>query len=238
MISLSIFSFLCLHFALVDAALFTIEPFQNSTCSGGKPCVVTWVDDGQQPLLQAMGISTVALCTMTQQLVQTITPVDVALASELTFTPFPDAGPDSDDYYITFTSTEFNTTDGSPYMAYSAFFGLRDMSGSFDSPLPAATSSIPIPQSLKDQPTSSSTNTVTIGTLPTSPRLYTSSPLPTSSVTSTSGSSGSQTAVSISTSSTSLPTTPTPTPNGSSNHHSRPLPVLLLALLIPALFVY
>jgi len=235
MISLTIFSFLCLHFALVDAALFILEPFQNSICSGGQPCVVTWVDDGQQPLLQAIGISTVALYTLTQQLVQTITPVDVALASELTFTPLPGAGADSDDYYITFTSTEFNTTDGKPYISYSAFFGLRNMSGSFDSPLPAATSSIPIPQSLKDQPTPSSTNTVTIGTLSTSPPLSTSSPLPTSSVKSTSGLSRSQTAVSISTSSSaSAPTTT----NGSSNHHPRPRPVLLLALFISALFVY
>ncbi|KAF8814406.1 hypothetical protein BYT27DRAFT_7082282, partial [Phlegmacium glaucopus] len=59
-------------------------------------CTVTWLDDGEKPLLSVIGVSTVGLYTGMQQLVQTIAPVDVANTHSITFTPLPDAGPNFD----------------------------------------------------------------------------------------------------------------------------------------------
>lgn len=59
---------------------------------------------------------------------------------------------------------------------------LTGMSGSFSSPLPAATSSISIP-SLANSSTSSGTSTVTVGTLSTSLSHHGSSSLPTTTAT-------------------------------------------------------
>ena len=156
--------------------------------------------------------------------------------------------------YITFISTKFNVSQGIPYVGYSAFFRfvfiwnrlpdveplhfrLCGMSGSFDSPLPAATSSIPIPQSIKNPSTSSRTSTITVGTLSTSLSHPSSTPLPTPSVTSSvSGFSTSITqssSASLSTTSSAPATTPS---NGCSSHLPRPLPVLFLALFSSFLF--
>jgi hypothetical protein len=37
------------------------SPLPSTTCSAGKPCTVQWLDDGEQPLLTAMGACTVGL---------------------------------------------------------------------------------------------------------------------------------------------------------------------------------
>ncbi|KDR77299.1 hypothetical protein GALMADRAFT_225415 [Galerina marginata CBS 339.88] len=152
---------------LVNAALFIVQPSQGSTCTGGKPCTVTWVDDGTRPLLSAVGVSTVGLFTGHQKLVQTITPVDVGSAHSFTFTPNPAAGPNAGSYYVAITSTSLKGNDSVPYSGWSPFFNLVGMSGSFDSPLPAATSPISIPASLTQSSTRSRSSTITVGTLPT-----------------------------------------------------------------------
>ncbi|CAA7268791.1 unnamed protein product [Cyclocybe aegerita] len=159
---------ICLDFVmLVNAGLYIVEPRQGTTCRGGQPCTVTWLDDGTRPLLSAIGVSTIGLYTGKQQLVQRITPVDVSTAQSLTFTPNPAAGPNSDDYYISITSTTLKGNESIPYSGWSAWFSLTGMSGSFDTPLPAVTSSIPIPASLT-QTSSAVTSTRTIGTPSTS----------------------------------------------------------------------
>ncbi|KAJ7600514.1 hypothetical protein C8J56DRAFT_1038158 [Mycena floridula] len=129
---------------------------------------VEWLDDGQRPLLSAVGVSYVGLYTGKQKLVQTITPVDVSASLSLTFVPNPEAGPNSDTYYIGFTSVA--KINGSSTLNFSPFFKLDQMSGSFASPLAAATSSIPIPSAIEQATSIKPTGikTITVGTLHTS----------------------------------------------------------------------
>jgi len=164
-------------FAVLNAALqtyagvFILAPSDGSTCHGGQECVVHWLDDGISPLLSAFGVSTVGLYTGDLQLVQSIEPVDVSQTRSLVFTPIPQAGPNSDAYYIGLTSTTLTEGDTSfPAMVFSPWFSIDRMRGSFDRPFPAAISERPIPSSLTqpDPSTSSISATMTIGTLSTS----------------------------------------------------------------------
>ncbi|KDQ56634.1 hypothetical protein JAAARDRAFT_296512 [Jaapia argillacea MUCL 33604] len=79
----------------VHAGLYVVTPSDGSTCHGGQPCTVTWLDDGELPLLTSIGACTVGLYTKDEQLLQQIEPVDVASTHSLTFTPNPEAGPNS-----------------------------------------------------------------------------------------------------------------------------------------------
>ncbi|KAF8497449.1 hypothetical protein F5888DRAFT_1569876, partial [Russula emetica] len=75
-----------------------INPVGTTVCHGGQPCPVQWLDDGEQPLLAAMGPCYVALYAENEArlyLIQQIEPVDVSTTHSLTFTPSPDAGPNS-----------------------------------------------------------------------------------------------------------------------------------------------
>ncbi|KAJ2922938.1 hypothetical protein H1R20_g14196, partial [Candolleomyces eurysporus] len=119
----SLVTYFILFFLLtvVDAALYVVTPLSGSTCRGGQPCTVTWLDDGQAPLLSAIGVTHVALYTGTLKLVQTLPPVDVSSTLSFTFTPNPAAGPNSDAYYLAFTSTE-TKVNGSEYREYSPWF--------------------------------------------------------------------------------------------------------------------
>ncbi|KAK0498732.1 hypothetical protein EDD18DRAFT_1153505 [Armillaria luteobubalina] len=173
-----------------NAALYVIEPNSGSSCHGGQNCTVEWLDDGTRPLLSSFGVSTVGLYTRTQQLVQSIDPVDTSATHSLTFTPIPEAGPNSDTYYICFTSTSF-FDDGTAVMAFSPFFQLDQMTGSFATPLESATASIAIPTSLTQTSAADSTgelSTIIVGTLSTSlpPLTSLSATIPTSSPSSTS----------------------------------------------------
>ncbi|PBK66342.1 hypothetical protein ARMSODRAFT_960331 [Armillaria solidipes] len=156
--------------ALSVRSLYVIEPDSGSSCHGGQNCTVEWLDDGVRPLLSSFGVSIVGLYTGTQQLVQNIDPVDTSTTHSLTFTPIPEAGPDSDTYYICFTSTSV-FDNGTAVMAFSPFFQLDQMTGSFGTPLESATASIAIPTSLMQTSAADSTSelsTIIVGTLSTS----------------------------------------------------------------------
>ncbi|KAJ7925166.1 hypothetical protein B0H13DRAFT_2248879 [Mycena leptocephala] len=169
---------LLLDFALfVSAGVYFIQPASGSTCTGGTPCVLSWLDDGDSPLLNAVGVVTAGLFHGKQQLVQTLQPLDVAGVHSVEFTPIAQAGPNSDSYYIAFTSTSANE-NGTDYTAFSPFFTLEGMSGSFSSPLASATATIPIPASLTRSGTIIPV-TITVGNVDTS-----LPPLPTLSTTS------------------------------------------------------
>ncbi|KAJ4495274.1 hypothetical protein C8R41DRAFT_918989 [Lentinula lateritia] len=151
-------------FTAVQATLYVIQPSAGSTCSGGSPCTVQWLDDGTTPLNSNIGVTTCGLYTGDMQLVQTIDPVDVSSTQSLVFTPLSDAGPDSSDYYIAFTSTDLEI-NGTKYTSYSP---LNNMTGSFSSSVASATSSIPFPSSLTESSAFSETgilSTVTVGTI-------------------------------------------------------------------------
>ncbi|KAK0484774.1 hypothetical protein IW261DRAFT_1458663 [Armillaria novae-zelandiae] len=155
---------------LLARSLYVIEPNNGSPCHGGQNCTVQWLDDGTRPLLSSFGVSTVGLYTGTQQLVQSIDPVDTSTTHSLTFTPIPEAGPNSDTYYICFTSTS-TSDNGTAVMAFSPFFQLDQMTGTFATALESATASIAIPTSLTQTSAADSTSelsTIIVGTLSTS----------------------------------------------------------------------
>ncbi|KAF5365250.1 hypothetical protein D9758_005399 [Tetrapyrgos nigripes] len=169
--------------SVVQAGIYVLKPASGSVCHGGQECTISWLEDGDSPLLPAIGVVTVGLYTGEMQLVQSIPAVNVAEAQSVTFTPIPEAGPNSKKYYIALTSTS-TEVNGTSYVGYSPFFELDGMSGSFDSPLDSATSSVPIPSSLTETSASLSIGVIstrTIGTLSTS-----IPPLPTISISSVS----------------------------------------------------
>ncbi|KAF8624693.1 hypothetical protein AX17_007024 [Amanita inopinata Kibby_2008] len=139
---------------IVRAEIYVTKPTAGSTCHGEQPCTVEWLDDGNSPLLSAIGPTRVGLYTGNQQLLQSIQPVDVSKTHSFTFVPNPKAGPNSDAYYISFTPVSGNV-DGKSYSGFSPFFALDNMSGSFSSPNSGATSSSPIPSSSGSNPTNS-----------------------------------------------------------------------------------
>ncbi|KAJ6618671.1 hypothetical protein B0H10DRAFT_2028556, partial [Mycena sp. CBHHK59/15] len=63
---------------LVHAGVYFIKPADGSICTGGSPCTIEWLDDGDSPLLDAVHVVTAGLYTGNQQLVQTIQPLDVS----------------------------------------------------------------------------------------------------------------------------------------------------------------
>ncbi|EKM78485.1 hypothetical protein AGABI1DRAFT_129593 [Agaricus bisporus var. burnettii JB137-S8] len=154
---------------LVNAGLYVVKPLLGSTCHAGKPCTVDWLDDGTNPLLTAIGVVDVGLYHGKQQLVQTIRPVNVATVHSLTFTPIPEAGPNSDSYYLSLVSTSLSQNASQPYAAFSSFFRLDGMTGSFDTPNSAATTSFPVPSSVatsgKPLPTDTVLSTITVGVI-------------------------------------------------------------------------
>lgn len=170
----------------VKAGLYVIKPSQGETCHANEDCTVQWLDDGKKPLVTELGVTTVGLYTANQQLVQSIDPVDVSKAQSFTFKPIPDVGPDSNTYYIAFTSISA-TNNGTAVLGFSPFFQLDGMSGSFSSPIESATSSISIPSSLTGSEASQTTplSTVTVGP----PLTSTDSSVSTESITSSSSTS-------------------------------------------------
>ncbi|KAG6808117.1 hypothetical protein H0H92_005324 [Tricholoma furcatifolium] len=197
---------------LAKAGIFVLKPEADSTCHGGQPCTIEWIDDGVAPLLSAAGVCTFGLYTGHMQLVQAIAPTDVSKTHSVTFTLS----------YVGIISTIAKTNSSDPdvpYSAFSPFFKLDQMTGSFDSPLPEATSTIPIPSSLAHFASASGTHvstsattlsTITVGTLSTSlPPL----PTPTTTISTSKASSTltSQARLTTSTISSTSPVTLPPT---------------------------
>ncbi|CAL1709696.1 unnamed protein product [Somion occarium] len=149
-------------FSTVRATIFVTAPLKDSECFGGQPCTVQWVDNGVIPLLSNIGPCYVGLYNGDQVLVQQIEPVDIAITLSLSFIPNQQAGPDSNTYYINFTSVNPLGNSAAHYIQYSPFFRLTGMSGSFNSPVASATSSLTVPSSVASAPPNSISVTVTI----------------------------------------------------------------------------
>ncbi|KAK0451710.1 hypothetical protein EV421DRAFT_1772581 [Armillaria borealis] len=221
--------------ALSVRSLYVIEPNSGSSCHGGQDCTVEWLDDGVRPLLSSFGVSTVGLYTGTQQLVQNIDPVDTSTTHSLTFTR---QALTSDTYYICFTSTSI-FDNGTAVMAFSPFFQLDQMTGSFATPLESATASIAVPTSLTQTSAADSTSelsTIIVGTLSTSLSSLTSlsatTPATSSSSSTTSRFSTSSAPESTSTSAAGSAATQSGTANGalSRTHAVSPLVMGVLSL--------
>lgn len=163
---LVLLAFQCL--LCVEAGIYVVNPRQGSVCHGGKSCTVTWLDDGVRPLLSDIGVCTVGLYTGKQELIQTMTPADVSTKLSLTFTPIPAGGPNSDTYYLAFISTSARQNNSLPYAAFSPFFRLDQMTGSFITSDSSAIYPISFPTSINSSSSNTVLPTITVGTILTS----------------------------------------------------------------------
>ncbi|CAE6433739.1 unnamed protein product [Rhizoctonia solani] len=126
--------------ALAPAALagpYFTAPVAGTVCEAGKPCVITWQDDGKAPDLPTFGDCSVGVfagSSQQQSLIQNLAVTNAQTAQTVQFVPDPAAGEDSTAYFIKMVS--INTAD--PAMpqykatAYSAMFTLKGMTGKFN----------------------------------------------------------------------------------------------------------
>ncbi|PCH37483.1 hypothetical protein WOLCODRAFT_109958 [Wolfiporia cocos MD-104 SS10] len=154
-------SLICLV-SLVNATLYVDSPASGSTCYGGQPCIVAWVDNGEEPLLDQIGACYVGLYNGNGVLVQEIEPVNVNTVHYVQFTPDLSAGPDSSNYYVNFTSVSYMVNVTIHYTQYSPDFALASMSGSFSSPVSRDTSTLAVPSTALSPAPNSVTSVITI----------------------------------------------------------------------------
>ncbi|GJE86318.1 hypothetical protein PsYK624_023980 [Phanerochaete sordida] len=157
------FLLLFLGLQLAQATLFITSPGQGSTCHGGQPCLVEWVDDGEAPFVTTIGACYAGLYNGNGVLVQQIDPVNVAVVRSFQFTPDPAAGPDSHTYYINLTSVNFIGNPAQHYTQYSPFFALDGMSGTFNAPVASDTSSPSVPSSVLSASSNTIISTISVG---------------------------------------------------------------------------
>ncbi|KZT04875.1 uncharacterized protein LAESUDRAFT_727448 [Laetiporus sulphureus 93-53] len=150
-----------LLFFVARAALYVNQPLSGSTCYGGQPCTIAWVDDGESPLLSDIGACYVGLYYGNGDLIQEIEPVNVAEIHSLSFTPDSAAGSDSSLYYVNFTSVEL-IINSTYYMQYSVDFALSSMYGNLASHVASDTAAIPVPSSVLSPGVDSVSSTATI----------------------------------------------------------------------------
>ncbi|KAG2082451.1 hypothetical protein BD769DRAFT_665329 [Suillus cothurnatus] len=163
--------------ALVQAGVYVTSPVQSTVWTGGQSYEVDWVDDGQSPLLSAIGECNVALYNSDDVLVQSLASVNVADATSLSFTPNPSAGGNGG-YYVVFTSTSGD------YTSWSGDFTLNGMSGSGSSSVVGSStvsgSSIGSTTTTVDSSTSVANSTSLGGTSTGAPSTTPTSPTTTS----------------------------------------------------------
>ncbi|KAL4072270.1 hypothetical protein J3A83DRAFT_4372298 [Scleroderma citrinum] len=123
-------------FAPVQGAIYVTNPVQSTVCNGGQACPVQWVDDGQNPLLSAIGTCDIALYTGEFVLVQDLGSVDVSATQSFSFTPNPAAGPNGA-YYLVFSNPAIS------YTGFSGSFTLAGMTGTTPGGGGGASSSTP-----------------------------------------------------------------------------------------------
>jgi len=120
------------------ANVFATAPVASTNFVAGKPCTVSWQDDGQQPSLQSFGPAMVSIYagnSQQQTLLQTITPsVNVATTQSVIFTPDPTIGPTGNEYFVRFQSLSLkdSTNPQYPALAFSARFTMSGMTGTFN----------------------------------------------------------------------------------------------------------
>jgi len=130
----------------VSAVIYVTSPVASTTCTAGQSCTVAWADDGNAPLLAAIGPCQIDLATGSQTsqfVLQNISPsLDVSTNAQVTFTPTAADGPNGAPYFVKFTSLGLKDTANPqfPYTAYSAKFTLAGMTGTFNSTIAAAVS--------------------------------------------------------------------------------------------------
>ncbi|KAG1814174.1 hypothetical protein EV424DRAFT_1414307 [Suillus variegatus] len=140
------FSKAVISFALAGSALanvFITSPVASTTFTAGQQATVNWQDDGLSPNLTSFGASLIGIYTGNanqQTLLQTISSsVDVSTISSVNFTPDGTIGPDSNEYFVRFTSINLKDATNSqfPAEAFSAKFTMTGMTGTFNATVQA-----------------------------------------------------------------------------------------------------
>jgi len=140
------FSKAVISFALAGSALanvFITSPVASTTFTAGQQATVNWQDDGLSPNLTSFGASLIGIYTGNanqQTLLQTISSsVDVSTISSVNFTPDGTIGPDSNEYFVRFTSINLKDATNSqfPEEAFSAKFTMTGMTGTFNATVQA-----------------------------------------------------------------------------------------------------
>ncbi|KAG1803873.1 uncharacterized protein HD556DRAFT_615775 [Suillus plorans] len=140
------FSKAVISFALAGSALanvFITSPVASSTFTAGQQATINWQDDGLSPNLTSFGASLVGIYAGNanqQTLLQTISSsVDVSTTSSIVFTPDGTIGPDSNEYFVRFTSINLKDATNSqfPAEAFSAKFTMTGMTGTFNATVQA-----------------------------------------------------------------------------------------------------
>jgi hypothetical protein len=122
------------------ATIFTTSPTQSTTCHGGQICTIAWQEDtaATPPTLQEWGTASIGIWVGSQQQqtqIQLIQDgVNVLTTGSLNFTVDPTIGPNSNVYFIRFTSdTEHDPTNPTFFAeSFSAKFTLDQMTGQFN----------------------------------------------------------------------------------------------------------
>jgi len=173
-------------------AIYITGPVGSSKCTAGSSCPINWNDDGHQPSLAQIGMSTIGLyvgSVQIQYLLQSITTLDVSKASNFPFTPQASVGANSDQYFIRFTSLNLTSTTNQmyPYEAFSSKFTLSGMTGQFNATLQQIMTNT---ASLSTGSSSQTTGTGGASSATSSPKVTNASSATSASNTSTSKSGG------------------------------------------------
>jgi len=127
----------------VSGTLYVTQPVASTSVTAGQQGTVAWNDDGNQPILSAIGPCSIDLCTggVTQQTcLQNISPsLDVSQNAQVSYTPNASIGPNGAYYFIKFTSISLkdSTNPQFPFTAFSAKFTLAGMTGTFNATVSA-----------------------------------------------------------------------------------------------------
>ncbi|KIK82007.1 hypothetical protein PAXRUDRAFT_832465 [Paxillus rubicundulus Ve08.2h10] len=177
--TLASLALLCTRLALVQGYVYVTNPVQSTTCHGGQSCSVEWIDNGESPLLSAIGECEVGLYTGEYELAQALLSVDVATSSSFTFTPSPDAGPNGQ-YYLVFTASSVDYNGFSGSFTLDGMTGTTPGGGAGGSSAPAGASTpagSSTPGTSTPTDTSTPTETSTPTTTPTATTLSVSTPV-------------------------------------------------------------
>jgi len=141
-------------FSNVLATVFMTSPTVQTTCTGGQQCTISWNDDGKAPTAVTFGLASIGIfvgSVNSQTEIQRIQDgVNVATTAAVQFTVDPSIGPNSNVYFVRFTSAAAKDPNNVAYPAeaFSAKFTLNGMKGTFNSTIQAqidGASSAPVP---------------------------------------------------------------------------------------------
>jgi len=174
-------------------AVFITNPVNTTSASGGNALTVSWKDDSATPTLAQIGACSIGIYvgnSLQQTEIQNINAsVDVSTTSSVSFVVDSTIGPNSNLYFVRFTSLGLADATNSQfnYESFSAKFTLTNMTGTFSAAAQSqidAASTISLTSSTSSASSSSTTSKVVASTT-TSSKAATSTSNSTAAATTT-----------------------------------------------------